>query len=63
MVVGFQPVRTRSISTLREDRSSIFLGIFGGHLEGDNLASSALKFREATVLGIFAYCGVWLVSQ
>ncbi len=56
-------MRTRSISTLRENRRRIFLEIFGGHLKGDILASLGVKFRRVVVLGISTYRSVWFVSQ
>ncbi len=51
------------LSTLQGERNRIFLEFFGGHLEGDKLVSFGLKFCRVTVLRIFGYRGVWLISQ
>ncbi len=52
-VVGIKNLRTHFVSTLREDRRHIFLGIFGGHIAGGNFLFCGLVSDDVTVLGDF----------
>ncbi len=56
--IEIRRLRNRLISTRREERRHIFIGIFGIYLAGDNYASLGLKFQQTVHLEFCVDCNV-----